>query len=177
MAKFINSNYICLKLRGEKEYKKDSAYTSLIKKYEIGRGFPVVLLLNSDGNFIDLIRGFGDKESYSLALRDYTNNLNTFSYYQNRIEDNPEDCEAMVQLGMKYHDLYKRDKALKLFESAVRYLPCKNYALTWFVLSRFYKQYGMINKAIFACEIAIELDPENSQFQDALNMLKESEKE
>jgi thioredoxin-related protein len=177
MAKFINSNFICLKLRGDKTYKKDDAYNSLIKEYEIKRGFPVVLLLNSDGKFIDVIRGFGDKESYSQTLRNYTNNLNTFSYYQNRIENNTEDCEAMVQLAMKYHDLYKRDKAFKLYESAVRYSPCKKDALTWFALSRYYKHYGMINKAIFACEIAIELDPENSQFQNVLNMLKESGKE
>jgi thioredoxin-related protein len=95
MAEFINSNYVCFKLRGDKVNKKDDAYTSLIEKYEIRRGFPVVLLLNSDGKFIDLIRGFGDKESYSLTLRDYTNNLKTFGNYQNRIENNPEDCEAM----------------------------------------------------------------------------------
>jgi thioredoxin-related protein len=173
MGKFINSKYICFKLHGDKTYKKNDPHASLIKKYKIGRGFPVVLLLTSDGKFIDRIRGFSDKESYWQTLKDYTNDIYTYGYYQNNLKTNPHDCESMVALAKKYHDRHMRDKAFQLFESAVKYNSCKKNALTWFILSRYYDHQGKIDKAIFACEMAVGLNPENSQFQSSLTKLKQ----
>jgi tetratricopeptide (TPR) repeat protein len=144
----------------------------LIEKYEIGRGFPVVLLLKSDGTYIDRIRGFGDKDNYWMTLTNYTRDLYTPEYYQNKLNINPKDCESMVALAKKYHDRHMIKEALKWFESSVKYDSCKKNALTWFVLSRLYAQQGKSRKALFACEIAAELDPDNSQIQSILNELK-----
>jgi tetratricopeptide (TPR) repeat protein len=127
--------------------------------------------LKSDGEFIDRIRGYGNKENYWQTVKDYTNDINTFEYYQNKLKINPHDCESMIALAKKYHNQHLQDKAFPLFESAVKYNSCKKDALTWFILSRYYDHQGKISKAICACEMAVGLDPDNTQFQWTLKKL------
>jgi len=123
--------------------------------------------------YLERIRGFSDKKTYSTLFKNYTNNIYTMDYYHKQVKKNPKDCEAMVELAIKYHDRQVYDKALKYYESAVRHKPCKDQAINWYAISVFHKVKGNIEKAVFMCEIAVELDPENSQYQSSLKSLKQ----
>lgn len=96
-----------------KPIKKDDYHSLIIEEYEVDRGFPVVMILNSKGKYIDRIRGFGDKETYSTLLKNYTNDIFTMEYYQNQLKINSKNCESLAALAVKYQDRRKHDKVLK----------------------------------------------------------------
>ena len=126
VGNYINGKYVSIK-----EYIQKDKESFINTHYTI-KGNPTVLLLNSDGNEIDRIVGFGIniKESENIArdkyfrtIKDYSENKNSFSYYLAKYKKKPVDIEINYQLGKKY--IYRRDleNAYPYFEFIISQNP------------------------------------------------------
>lgn len=92
---FINEHFVSVKIDGEK-----GEGPELMDRFSIS-GFPTILVLDADGNEIDRIVGFGDKQGFLSILNDYVNGVNTIAYWQKKAEENPEDTQALIVVAEK----------------------------------------------------------------------------
>ncbi|MFQ5585071.1 MAG: thioredoxin family protein, partial [Calditrichia bacterium] len=113
-GEFINSNFVSLKIDGEK-----GEGPQLMKKFNIP-GYPTLILFDPQGNEIDRVVGFGgDKDEYVQTLKDYLQGKNTLNDYLARLKKDPGNVELNFTLAEKYlyRDISKANKYfLKVLE-------------------------------------------------------------
>jgi tetratricopeptide (TPR) repeat protein len=82
----------------------------LARKYRI-KAYPTLVLLGPHGEEIDRYVGYLGPEDFIEVIEGYQNGIGTVAYYQKRLQDNPEDTEALYELGMKYADAVRPEEA------------------------------------------------------------------
>jgi len=119
---FLNKKYISIK-----EYIKRDKNSYIKKQYKI-KANPTVLLLDSNGNEIDRLVGFGInrtenpedvKNKYFQKLKDYTENKNTFSYFIDKFNNENNNVTLNYELGKKYIYRDELEKAYPHFQFIV----------------------------------------------------------
>jgi len=117
-GKFINSQFISLKVDGEK-----GEGPELLKKFNIP-GYPTILLVNQNGEEIDRLVGFdGNKEEWMQTLKDYLEGKNTLQDYLSRLETEGDDVNLNYELAEKYVYREEEGKALKYYQRVVELDP------------------------------------------------------
>ena len=92
---FINHHFVSVKIDGEK-----GEGPEIMDRFNI-TGYPTILVLDADGNEIDRIVGFGEKQEFLTILNDYINGVNTIAYWQKKADENPEDTQALIVVAEK----------------------------------------------------------------------------
>lgn len=112
-GEFINARLVSLKVDGEK-----GEGPELMKKYNIP-GYPTILLLNPNGEEIDRLVGFGDKEKWMQTLKDYLEGKNTLQDLTSRLETEDDNVELHYQLARKLVYRGEEERALKHYQRVV----------------------------------------------------------
>jgi cytochrome c-type biogenesis protein CcmH/NrfG len=76
---------------------------------------------------------------------------------EKKVAESPEDVNTWISLGNAYFDHKQPDKAIRAYETALKYQP--NNADVWTDLGVMYRQNGKPEKAIAAFDKAQEVDP------------------
>ena len=116
---FVNARFVGLKIDGEKGEGPD-----IMKKYGIP-GYPTVILMDTEGNEIDRIVGFGEKEAYVETLKDYVSGKGTLADYLARLAEKPDDWELHLALAEKYDDRQDLLTAAKHYQAVLDNAPAE----------------------------------------------------
>lgn len=95
VAAFANLNQINWKIDAEKGEGPD-----LAKKYGV-KGFPTIVFTKPDGEEIDRIYGYVPAEQFLKIMKDYNSGVNTYSYFKQKLADNPDDAEVNFKMAEK----------------------------------------------------------------------------
>ncbi|SJZ53170.1 tetratricopeptide repeat protein [Selenihalanaerobacter shriftii] len=82
-----------------------------------------------------------------------------------RLSDNPQDVQAMIDLGNAYYDQRNYEKAINYYEASLRFEPEHAHVLVDLGTAYYYKQNSNPQKAIELYNKALEVDPD---FKNAL---------
>lgn len=117
-AKFINAQFVSLKVDGEK-----GEGPELLKEFNIP-GYPTILLIDQNGEEIDRVVGFdGNKEEWMQTLKDYMEGKNTLQDYLARLETESDNVKLNYELAEKYLYREEEEKALKYYQKVVELDP------------------------------------------------------
>ncbi len=101
----------------------DKAYPDFRKAFGVV-GTPTVLFLDSQGDEIDRIVGYGgEKDEYFQKVQDYAAGKNTLRVLLAEYEGKADDVEANFAMGRKYLDRRETDKAVPFFEKVLALDP------------------------------------------------------
>lgn len=95
VAAFANANQINWKIDAEKGEGPD-----LAKKYGV-KGFPTIVFTNPEGEEIDRIYGYVPAGQFLETMKDYNSGVNTYSYFKQKLSDNPDDPEFNFKMAEK----------------------------------------------------------------------------
>ncbi len=111
---YLNDNFVCLKVDGEK-----GEGPAVMEKFGI-RGYPTVLVLDAQGNEIDRIVGFGgDKDDFIQTVKDYAAGKNTLNSLIKQADENPGDVELNATVARKLLMRSDTEKALVYYKKVV----------------------------------------------------------
>lgn len=105
-----------LKLNAEKEG------AEVARKYRI-RGYPTVLFVDGDGNTIGKIVGYLPPDAFAKQLTQITESHKALPELLQRIQQNPQDAEALARLAMIYAAREDEAKATETLQSAEKADP------------------------------------------------------
>ena len=111
---YLNDNFVCLKVDGEK-----GEGPEMMEKFGI-RGYPTVLVLDAQGNEIDRVVGFGgDKDGFIQTVKDYAAGKNTLNLLIERAQKNPGDVELNVKIARKLQMRSDTQQALEFYKKVL----------------------------------------------------------
>ena len=111
---YLNNNFVCLKVDGEK-----GEGPGMMEKFGI-HGYPTVLVLDAQGNEIDRVVGFGgDKDDFIQTVKDYAAGKNTLSSLIKQANENPGDVELNATVARKLLMRSDTEKALAFYQKVV----------------------------------------------------------
>ena len=109
-GKFINEHFVAIKIDGEK-----GDGPEFVKKMRV-QGYPTVIVFDADGYEVDRIMGFNGKKRWMDILRDYTQGINTTAYWREKLEQNPNDEQALIVLAEKMWEKGEIEEAMPYYE-------------------------------------------------------------
>jgi len=94
----------------------------LAKKFRI-RAYPTLVLLGPDGKEVDRHIGYLDPEDFMEVIKGYQDGVGTVAYYEDILEETPDDTEALYKLGMKHADAVRSKEAQAALEKLLTIDP------------------------------------------------------
>ncbi len=91
----MSQNLIFAKINAEKD-------TITAQKYRV-KGYPTVVLMNSDGSEIERIGGYLPPKEFKETIDNYLNGINTLDYFLKKA-DSASGTEISYRIGEKYSD-------------------------------------------------------------------------
>lgn len=167
ISKFINENYICLKINAETDYGR-----MIGKELSLQEAYPTVILLTSDKKELDRLLGLIQKEEYFQRIKDYTNNINTFDELLKKEHDGNNDLELKEQIATKYFERGNLIKAIEYYQYLIDSEKFNSDGNIYFRIARSYSFLNNIAKSKEYIEKAISKDPSQEHYKKFLEKLE-----
>ncbi|MCP4976660.1 MAG: hypothetical protein GY931_10900 [Maribacter sp.] len=106
--------------------------------------------------------GFRKQRLAQFEMLDRETFIATEEYYLKALELNPELLSALGYLAVLYIETAKTEDALEILRRMIAINP--NNASARFSLGYWYRYIGMINESISEMEMAVKIDPKNSNY-------------
>ena len=158
VIEFAKQNLISKKIDAE----KDSGPEQKIK-YRV-RGYPTILLLDTDGNEVDRIVGYRPPDEFLNELKRIKSRDNTISDLTDRHEKDPDHYPTQIALAKKYILVNLPDSASQLLDNV--YSGQQNRSQLDFSLAlslgQLYYQIGSLDKSIRILDQIVESGVDSS---------------
>ena len=158
VIEFAKQNLISKKIDAE----KDSGPEQKIK-YRV-RGYPTILLLDTDGNEVDRIVGYRPPDEFLSELKRIKSRDNTISDLTDRHEQDPDHYPTQIALAKKYILVNLPDSASQLLDNV--YSGQQNRSQLDFSLAlslgQLYYQIGSLDKSIQILDQIVESGVDSS---------------
>ena len=113
VSKYLNQNFINLKINAETEYGK-----TLFSDYN-GTGYPLLIFLDPKKNELERFYGFLEPKPFLQKLMDIKNGDNTFPVLQAQYESGDNSAETMSILASKYAERGNDSVATLLYQNVI----------------------------------------------------------
>ena len=94
----------------------------LAKRYRV-KAFPTLMLVGPDGREIDRHVGYLDPDGFIETMKGFEEGFGTVVYYEDLLEKNPDDTDALYALGVKYAEAVRPDDAEATFDKLLKIDP------------------------------------------------------
>jgi cytochrome c-type biogenesis protein CcmH/NrfG len=118
--------------------------------------------------------GMPPQENQIAPAPDSTQMLEQIRVLEGQLKSDPNNYEALVEMGNTYYDMSNSSKAIEYYEKAMKINP--NDAPVMVDLGAMYRQAGEFDKALGLFNQAIEIDPKLPQAYFNLGMVLRMEK-
>ena len=155
---FAKQNLISKKIDAEKDSGPEQK-----KKYRV-RGYPTILLLDTDGNEIDRIVGYRPPDEFLNELNRIKSRDNTISDLKDRHEQDPDHYPTQIALAKKYILVNLPDSASQLLDNIYSGQQNKS-QLDFSValsLGQLYYQIGSLDRSIQILDQIVESGVDSS---------------
>jgi tetratricopeptide (TPR) repeat protein len=116
VVEYLNS-IVAVKYDAEKNEGEE-----LAKKFRV-KAYPTLVLLGPDGKEVDRHIGYLDADGFMKTIKGYQDGIGTVTYYEELLEKNPEDTDALYALGVKHADAVRSKEAEAAFEKLLKIDP------------------------------------------------------
>ena len=163
VSKYLNQNFINLKINAESEYGK-----TLFSDYN-GTGYPLLIFLDSKKNELERFYGFLEPEPFLQKLIDIKNGNNTFPVLQAQYESGDNSAETMSILASKYAERGNDSVATLLYENVI--LSRNVSSKMFFEAKYFISSQQLKDEKTSELENYINTYPDSPFLKDAVNKL------
>ena len=163
VSKYLNQNFINLKINAESEYGK-----ILFSDYN-GTGYPLLIFLDSKKNELERFYGFLDPEPFLQKLIDIKNGNNTFPVLQAQYESGDNSAETMSILASKYAERGNDSVATLLYQNVI--LSRNVSSKMFFEAKYFISSQQLKDEKTSELENYINTYPDSPFLKDAVNKL------
>jgi tetratricopeptide (TPR) repeat protein len=165
ISEYINQHYICLRINAEKDY------GSIIgKKLNLQKMYPTVILLASNGNEIDRIVGLIPVEGYFQKIKDYTEDINTFTQLLEK-EKNDDSDSLKYQIAIKYFERGNFETAIHYYKYLTKSEMFNSDGDIYYKIGYDYSLIGNIDKAKEYIRKAINKNSSSKYYKEFLEKL------
>ena len=163
VSKYLNQNFINLKINAESEYGK-----TLFSDYN-GTGYPLLIFLDSKKNELERFYGFLEPEPFLQKLIDIKNGNNTFPVLQAQYESGDNSAETMSILASKYSERGNDSVATLLYQNVI--LSRNVSSKMFFEAKYFISSQKLKDGQTSELENYINVYPDSPFLKDAVNKL------
>ena len=163
VSKYLNQNFINLKINAESEYGK-----TLFSDYN-GTGYPLLIFLDSKKNELERFYGFLEPEPFLQKLIDIKNGDNTFPVLQAQYESGDNSAETMSILASKYAERGNDSVATLLYQNVI--LSRNVSSKMFFEAKYFISSQQLKDEKTSELENYINTYPDSPFLKDAVNKL------
>ena len=163
VSKYLNQNFINLKINAESEYGK-----TLFSDYN-GTGYPLLIFLDSKKNELERFYGFLEPEPFLQKLIDIKNGNNTFPVLQAQYESGDNSAETMSILASKYAERGNDSVATLLYQNVI--LSRNVSSKMFFEAKYFISSQQLKDEKSSELENYINTYPDSPFLKDAVNKL------
>jgi tetratricopeptide (TPR) repeat protein len=163
VSKYLNQNFINLKINAESEYGK-----TLFSDYN-GTGYPLLIFLDPEKNELERFYGFLEPEPFLQKLMDIKNGDNTFPVLQAQYESGDNSAETMSILASKYAERGNDSVATLLYQNVIL---SKNVSSKMFFEAKYFiSSQQLKDEKTSELENYINTYPDSPFLKDAVNKL------
>ncbi len=163
VSKYLNQNFINLKINAESEYGK-----TLFSDYN-GTGYPLLIFLDPKKNELERFYGFLEPEPFLQKLMDIKNGDNTFPVLQAQYESGDNSAETMSILASKYAERGNDSVATLLYQNVI--LSRNVSSKMFFEAKYFISSQQLKDEKTSELENYINTYPDSPFLKDAVNKL------
>ena len=163
VSKYLNQNFINLKINAESEYGK-----TLFSDYN-GTGYPLLIFLDPKKNELERFYGFLEPKPFLQKLMDIKNGDNTFPVLQAQYESGDNSAETMSILASKYAERGNDSVATLLYHNVI--LSRNVSSKMFFEAKYFISSQQLKDEKTSELENYINTYPDSPFLKDAVNKL------
>ena len=108
------NNFINLKIDAETTYGQP-----IFENFQ-GRGYPLIIFLDSKGNELDRLYGSFPAYEFIIKMNNVLDGKGTFSYYLDEYNKNNHSSEILASLAQKYQEKGELDNSLSIYQELLQ---------------------------------------------------------
>jgi tetratricopeptide (TPR) repeat protein len=116
VGEFMNT-MLNVKYDAEKDFGEE-----LADKYKVAV-YPTLILFGPDGKEVDRAVGYLAPEEFIETIQGYTRGIGTIAALRKQLDQDPENVDLLVELGVKYADAVLPDDSKEMFDRAIALDP------------------------------------------------------